>query len=120
MRTAARVAVIASLFLAWSSPAYSWLDGATYIKVWRAKQSLGRGDIPRGEEARYLADCGFFFGFTGGVAESLDGVAYSLPNDAEVVAVVERYLEDHPEKWNLPARQMIAAALADAYPKRDK
>jgi hypothetical protein len=119
----ARVAVIAFLFLAWALPAHpnDWgVSGANYIKVW---QSSEREDVPEAEKKTFFMDKGFFIGFTFGVAESLNGVLYSLPSGAtgaQVNAVVEKYLKEHPEKWNWNARMIIAAALAEAFPKSDK
>jgi hypothetical protein len=68
-------------------------------------------------------DAGFCLGIVSGVADYMnsdDGVDLSeasLSRD-QLVRVVEKYLEDHPEQLSKPASSLIRQAILKAFPKK--
>jgi hypothetical protein len=49
--------------------------------------------------------------------------SYNLPAQAttgQVIAVVSKYLKEHPEDWSKPAADLVVKALAEAFPKTSK
>lgn len=60
-----------------------------------------------------------FYGYVMGVHDSLDGVVFCTPDNAkagQILAVVKKYLQQHPELWSKGADLLAAAALKDAFP----
>jgi hypothetical protein len=48
-------------------------------------------------------------------------VLYNIPggvNAAQIIAVVSKYLKNHPEEWNKPAAELVVKALKEAFPKK--
>ncbi len=55
-----------------------------------------------------------------GVAGALNGLAFRLPQSVTTVplaAIVGKYLEKNPAKRNWGARNLVVAALSEAFPK---
>jgi hypothetical protein len=49
--------------------------------------------------------------------------SYNLPAQAttgQVIAVVSKYLKDHPEDWSKSAADLVMKALREAFPKTSK
>jgi hypothetical protein len=68
-------------------------------------------------------DTGYCIGYITGLAESLDLKWWSPPvplNQRQVVAVVKKYIDGHPEVWNQSALVSVRNALIESFPpKRD-
>lgn len=68
-------------------------------------------------------DAGFCMGFIAGVANSMnsnDGVDLkdgSITRD-QLIRVVQKYLEDHPEQLSKPATWLVRQAIIKAFPKK--
>ena len=65
---------------------------------------------------------GYFTGYIMGCVGTLphDGY-YTLPDNVTVgqlCAIFTKYMNNHPEYWNLPASLLVYFALIDAFPKR--
>ena len=64
-------------------------------------------------------DAGFFAGYVSGVTETLNGVIWcttgNLPLE-QLLSIVSKYLDQHPEQWHMSAQYIISIALAEAYP----
>ncbi len=61
----------------------------------------------------------FYTGYVEGIADSNDGVLFSIPggvNAAQVPSTVGKYLEDHPSDLKKPADFLVTQALRVAYP----
>jgi hypothetical protein len=53
-----------------------------------------------------------------GVCDATDFL-YNLPAKAtkgQIIAVVSKYLKNHPEKWGEPAAALVVRALTEAFP----
>jgi len=58
-------------------------------------------------------------GYVVGVADALNGAIFCVPSGVtkgEVIAVVLKFLNDHPADWHYPAAQDVAVALHLSYP----
>jgi len=74
----------------------------------------------RGEEYSRLS-VGEFFGYVIGITSAYDEVFFSTPSDStngQLCAVVEKYLNENPEKWNESALNLVTDALKKAFPKK--
>lgn len=64
-------------------------------------------------------DAGFFAGYISGVSETLNGVIWcttgNLPYE-QLLSIVGKYLDQHPEQWHMSAQYIISIALAESYP----
>ena len=59
------------------------------------------------------------FGYIEGVADARNGIGFCISSGVtpgQIVAVTEKYLNAHPEQWNLPASPLVVAALKKAFP----
>lgn len=67
---------------------------------------------------------GVYAGYVSGVSDALDGTVYCIPSQTTIRqsnAIVKKYLEANPEKWNEPGSMLIVEALSKAFPcKRGK
>jgi hypothetical protein len=58
-------------------------------------------------------------GYVLGVSDSLNGVAFCVPSQAtkgQMVAIVIKYLNDHPDRWQYTAHSLVKDALLEAFP----
>ncbi|MEV4782112.1 Rap1a/Tai family immunity protein [Burkholderia sp. LMU1-1-1.1] len=59
-----------------------------------------------------------FYGYVMGVHDALDGIVFCSPNNAkagQILAVVKKYLQQHPELWSKEASLLAASALKEAF-----
>jgi hypothetical protein len=96
--------------------AFDFYNGKDLNDQWNdAKQAYqGKGDEATGFYA------GVMMGYIAGVAGALDGSAFRLPRSVTTVqlaAIVGNYLEKNPDKRNWGARNLVVAALSEAFPK---
>ena len=64
----------------------------------------------------------FAFGYIIGVHDAYNGVYFSSPIkvvQSQVVAIVKKYFENHPEKRHYGAASSIVMALNEAFPKKE-
>jgi hypothetical protein len=65
------------------------------------------------------AGAGLFMGYVSGIADTGDGLLF-CPGIRVVVgqltAVVEKYLENNPEKWDYEAAPLVIRAMQQAFP----
>ena len=58
-------------------------------------------------------------GYINGVADTLNGTVVCAPNevtDGQLVAVVSKYVDEHPEQWQVQANLLVGRALHQAFP----
>lgn len=58
-------------------------------------------------------------GYVIGVADLGDKILFCTPSNSTVgqlVAVTLKYLREHPEKWSLPADEVVTQALRNSFP----
>ncbi len=63
----------------------------------------------------------FFAAYVLGAADAGDGVGYSIPPDVksgQVIAIVVKWMEEHPGEWNHSADTMVWSALREQFPKK--
>lgn len=96
--------------------------GNTFIVT--CKAAVQKIDNPDWEGTKQEAhDSGYCFGFVSAVAEHLnedDGVDFSdkaITRD-QLIRVVQKYMEDHPEELSKPASWLIRQAFIQAFPVR--
>lgn len=74
------------------------------------------------EANRRFADSAYCMGYVNGVADSLDShQLISRPEGVttgQTVAVVIKYMQDHPESLHLPSIVLVTNALTKAWPYR--
>jgi hypothetical protein len=66
-------------------------------------------------------DSGYCMGFVSGIAETMnsdEGVDFSDPaiTRDQLIRVVQKYMEDHPEQLSKPASWLVRQALIKAFP----
>lgn len=77
-------------------------------------------DVARASEVDYFKD-GIFSGYAAGVCDAAESI-YSIPHNAtkgQILAVVSKYLKNHPEKWSEPAASLVIEALQEAFPLKN-
>ena len=91
------------------SGAHAFTDGNT-LRGW----STGSGDA-----GADIVNSSVFMGYVRGLVDTGDGVLF-CPSDNVTVgqcsAVVAKYLENNPEKWNLAAQTLVIGAMQQAFP----
>ena len=64
-------------------------------------------------------DSALFSGYIMGVADTLNGTVL-CPGEGvklgQLIGVVAKYVETHPEDWNLPASGLVQRALEPVFP----
>lgn len=68
------------------------------------------------------SDWSYGVGYVIGVHDAHNEVSFSSPNEItqnQVIAVVKKYLENHPEKLHYAAPDLICLALQEAFPKKE-
>lgn len=106
---------VAALLLAPVSARAFVFSGARLVEMMREyeKSKAGRTDVLWGNLGR-------FEGYVIGVCDASDA-SVVLPDRTsydEVVAAVAKYLQSHPEQWDLPAYDLVTRALFATYPRR--
>ena len=105
-----------ALLLAAPPPAHAFVSrGARLVDLMREyeKSQAGSKDVLWGNLGR-------FEGYVVGVCDSLDS-SLALPDGTSqehVVAAVAKYLQNHPERWDLPAFDLVKLALFESFPRR--
>lgn len=60
-----------------------------------------------------------FLGYVVGVVDTLGGIAVCPPNEAsreQMMAIVQKYMKQNPEKWTMNASVLVGHALMKAFP----
>ena len=58
-------------------------------------------------------------GYIAGISEMLNGKTYCSPGDipmSQLVAVVSKYFNEHPDLWQYPAKNLVQEALEESFP----
>ena len=86
------------------------------------KAAVQKIDSPDWQGTKQEAyDSGFCMGFVSGIADTMneeEGVDFSdsaITRD-QLIRVVQKYLEDHPEQLSKPASWLVRLALVKAFP----
>jgi hypothetical protein len=93
-----------------------FIDGNRLVSMMREYEKANRGDTTAD-----LVGASIFKGYVVGVADTFSEMICS-PDNAKIgqyVAVVAKYLNDHPEQWNLPGPRLVAKGLVEAFPCRE-
>ncbi len=64
-----------------------------------------------------------YFGYLEGVKDVLHGIAFCLPihsTNGQYYKIVAKYLNNNPDKLHLSAFELVANALAEAFPCKKK
>jgi hypothetical protein len=95
----------------WSPPGLA-MAGQDYVNF---------DQLPAGGDARLRAN--FYYYFVMGVTHTLFYERHLCAGSiqgAQVATIVSKYLNDHPERWQLPAAQLISEALQPVFPCKAK
>jgi hypothetical protein len=102
---------------------WGWAVGGDGNQLITACKSAVRSlDDPSREYTKQdVYNIGFCQGFVSGTADSMHNDADLMGiSRGQMVRVVEKYLEDHPEKLSLAASFLVHDALTKAFPKMQK
>lgn len=58
-------------------------------------------------------------GYVAGVSDTLDGKQICVPDNVtmkQAIGIVEKYMRDNPDKWNLPASILVENSLRQVFP----
>ena len=64
-----------------------------------------------------------FMGYVSGVSDTLNGILICYPKNVtlgQVNAIVIKYIENNPDKWNQSANYLISAPLMKIFPCKKK
>jgi hypothetical protein len=107
-------AVALALLLPLSAHAV-FFPGSRRVELMREyeKSESGKTDVLWGNVGR-------FEGYIMGVCDALDNsvVLLDRATPAQITAAVAKYLNANPQRWNLPAIDLVKLALLDAFPRR--
>jgi hypothetical protein len=107
---------LAAMLLCLSSSAFAYFyDGNTLVTWMREDEKANRGD----PNTNYVF-AGWYSGYVTGVYDSLGSSLCSggRASVRQVTAIVEQYMNAHPEEWSAPASELVAKALFRAFPCR--
>jgi hypothetical protein len=66
---------------------------------------------------------GAYQNYIAGVVDSVDGILFCTPansNGRQIVAIVGKYIDNHPEEWNGCAFDLVYKPLSKAFPCKKK
>ena len=99
-----------------SSQAACFNNGQDLVNGWREHQKI-MNNSPA--ERDYLS-ASRFTGYVTGVADALDTIMFDIPEGTtkdQIVAIVGKYLEANPDKWQFGGSVLVVNALKGAFPK---
>jgi Rap1a immunity proteins len=76
-------------------------------------------ELKKLSESQRDVDVTMYRGYVAGVQDSFNGVLFCVHPDvrlSQAAAVVSNYLARNPERWHLPARQLVGDALTKVFP----
>jgi hypothetical protein len=92
-----------------------------------ACKHYGEDNFPEGSSHQEMLEIqdqlGFCKGYIMGRTEAMSDENWSPPNDithGQVYAIVKKYLDNHPEKWNEFAANSVMNALREAFPLKKR
>lgn len=98
-----------------------YFDGYKLKTLIDADDRTDSGNFTIGSD---VYDSGVFFGFVVGVHDTFEGINIICTNNqvkaGQILAVVKKYVKDHPEKLDRPAKTLVFLALATAFPCNKK
>jgi hypothetical protein len=111
--------VLASQTQAWAAEGsfhyrYSGNDLVRFMREWEGHEA-GASGVDLSQTSAYI---GYILGVCDGFGFGRSGII-DVPVDAtgrQIVAVVTKYLKDHPERWNTSAASLVIEALKEAFP----
>lgn len=109
MRLTLSALLIASSVSSYSSAA-TYFSGNT-INEWMESEAKGQ---------RYSTS--LLLGYVAGVVDATDTILFCLPSGVtagQSVAIVKKYVKEHPEHWNSSGSAIVATALSGAFPCSD-
>ena len=107
--------ILRTLVLSIGPLAEAQLSGEKLVEGWKALQSMEAGMVGQYE----IKEESFYAGYVRGVAEVIS-VFYDIPSDfigEESNYLVGKYLDEHPERWNESAMQLVVAAFELGFQK---
>lgn len=112
-------AIAAAASVASSNASASVMDG---MKLHQLLMAYGRMETQTASGSD-PTDAAIAMGYVSGVADSYQGDVVCLPTGATVgqlVAVTKKFLDEHPDQWNLPANLLVGRSLHLAFPCQSK
>jgi hypothetical protein len=109
------IGAVALMLVAPVSAHALFFPGTRLVELMREyeKSEAGRTDVLWGNLGR-------FEGYVLGVCDALDN-SLILPDSttpAQVTAAVAKYLKNNPQRWNLPAFDLVRMAIQESLPRR--
>jgi hypothetical protein len=109
------IAIIAAIIIAPINSYAVYWDGNALVKKFYEYEKSERKD-PQTD----LYETASYMGYVIGVSDAVDSLI-DIPAKAkagEICSIVGKYLKDNPEKWNLPAHQLVLESLQKAFPRK--
>ena len=102
---------------------YGWENGNDLVKFWKEYKNESNEFFSRGLYMGYIAGCLDAIEFTNYVMEEAKygrgNMGFSIPENAtlgQICSIVGKWLDNNPEKWNLPGQMLVVLALQEAFP----
>ena len=95
---------------------FSFADFVDGNKLYQTGLEYYKNEI--GQRGSWL-ETGFYYGYVAGIFGAYNTFFFCSPNNIElgqVVDIVFKYLQNHPEKRNLPANILVVKALKEVWP----
>ena len=113
---------LALIALLSTSEATNFIGGNELVTWWRSYQVVNHPTFTQGDEitSSMLQDIwqsGMFESYVLGVFDAT-WTLYNAPLNSsrkQMYAIVGKYLDGHPERWSEPARDLVSAALQEAF-----
>jgi len=115
-RTLVIIVLIAVLFPLAQAHAKELLSGTELVQLMREYEKAQRND-----KSTNLHKAGEYLGYVMGFYDATWFFYADVRNitPERVAAVVAKFLNQHPEKWNRPAWDLVMEALKEAFPRQE-
>jgi len=78
---------------------------------------------PDNDKTKIWYSSSAYINYIFGVHDSLEGIFICTPNNVtgrQIIAIVGKYIDNHPEEWNKSALYLVVPPLANAFPCKKK
>jgi hypothetical protein len=116
VKTLATILLISVLLPLGNAHAKEFLSGTELVQLMREYEKAQRND-----KSTNLHKAGEYLGYVMGFYDATWFFYAEVRNitPERVAAVVAKFLNQHPEKWNRPAWDLVMEALKEAFPRQE-
>ena len=109
--------ILLSLLVFVSLNANGWVNGNTLVK-WKVEHEKSTED-----KSKFYHDVGAYHYYIFGVLDSIEGILVCTPNNTngrQIFAIVSKFINDNPDKWNKSAWNLVYEPLKKTFPCKKK